>query len=975
MLGDLLPIPETGWKRYDEMNDCLMISSLWKKTANSNAWKSYHYQTTSANETIRFDFIGSKLRLISPMTSSYSTAIDIIIDEQPYLYSINNAQSSQHTVVFEIDGLENIRHQVEVRTKNTALVVFDAIDIEEDGRLLHPLEVLSADDLDVGRKIRCSYEAGKEGMPGYFYALGEEVYIDGANDFIPVTGSTTPKGSFYYLCVEVNEDGSYKMIADRNVQKNVNHIVLKDNDFAEIKGNTHEYFRKYKSGQYDRLLFEESLKIEKDITISLDFQLNTLREGNYHTCLIVSGMPGESLTANVLYSILVYSTGEIVLQHEYNSGSDEIIKTGIILPLNKRTSLSVSRSYDKKTYAVYYNNELKGIFPYTNNPNTDVDEKQYICINGNPALGNPGDTAGESIFYNLSIEPFYISPEQFQTFQPFESGSAKLLGKTFNTKKYSYYTRLLTSGLSITDKENDWDRYIVNSNLNGTITPSDNKVWNWSGQNSWCSTTLSDGKTYTSLRGNAKAAAYYDGASLLTNGYSFRPAMYIEKGDIYRYLIKEGEILKTFTDDWQVLEETEVTSDLFMEKGIHQLDTIPSESWRKMINPFTVLEFIEDKETKARELVIVSENIPSASYQLEANIVPEKQLILPVDSFHLLSGELLQVSTNVTGWISSKNAIPPMTAANQPSGIVTASSVYQLEKGYDPYKVFDGLKSIHRYQAWHSNRMPTVDNPEWIAYQFPEKKVICKIRITARLDNIVVSQSLKDFRFQGSADGINWITLLNVKDEPVWGVGEERTYSFHNRKEYIIYRLLITATSGTTAFAITELEMFEGLSPIIDRTENDIKLIVSHDNGLTWHGESEIDITNLVEVKQKGFTPEAFNDLTKEDWDRLAPDNLVRIGFYIEQKDWNEKIRVYHLETGKRICLFTPRLTHLSSYSEIKGFVQFPFYISRDDGKTWTLVKQDELTLLTDLPEGTDLRVKAVLEDGEELHAISYSWV
>ncbi|GED17654.1 hypothetical protein D1872_202580 [compost metagenome] len=38
--------------------------------------------------------------------------------------------------------------------------------------------------------------------------------------------------------------------------------------------------------------------------------------------------------------------------------------------------------------------------------------------------------------------------------------------------------RLLTGGVSSTDKENEWDQYIVNSSLNGTIIPGDNAVWN-----------------------------------------------------------------------------------------------------------------------------------------------------------------------------------------------------------------------------------------------------------------------------------------------------------------------------------------------------------------------------------------------------------------------------------------------------------------------------------------------------------------
>lgn len=54
-----------------------------------------------------------------------------------------------------------------------------------------------------------------------------------------------------------------------------------------------------------------------------------------------------------------------------------------------------------------------------------------------------------------------------------------------------YTIRLLNGGISDTDKDNEWDKYIVSSNLGGAITTGDNTVWNWNvtGVYSWTSTT------------------------------------------------------------------------------------------------------------------------------------------------------------------------------------------------------------------------------------------------------------------------------------------------------------------------------------------------------------------------------------------------------------------------------------------------------------------------------------------------------
>ncbi|WDI05105.1 hypothetical protein PUW25_26405 (plasmid) [Paenibacillus urinalis] len=51
------------------------------------------------------------------------------------------------------------------------------------------------------------------------------------------------------------------------------------------------------------------------------------------------------------------------------------------------------------------------------------------------------------------------------------------------------------------------------------------------------------------------------------------------------------------------------------------------------------------------------------------------------------------------------------------------------------------------------------------------------------------------------------------------------------------------------------------------------------------------------------------------------------------------------------------------------------YFVSIDDGETWKEVNPDELTNTSDLSEGKELKVKAVLDNGLELHGLSYSWV
>ncbi len=49
--------------------------------------------------------------------------------------------------------------------------------------------------------------------------------------------------------------------------------------------------------------------------------------------------------------------------------------------------------------------------------------------------------------------------------------------------------------------------------------------------------------------------------------------------------------------------------------------------------------------------------------------------------------------------------------------------------------------------------------------------------------------------------------------------------------------------------------------------------------------------------------------------------------------------------------------------------------VSRNNGINWNSIEADKLEELDKVPEGTELKIKIVLREGKELHAISYSWI
>lgn len=90
--------------------------------------------------------------------------------------------------------------------------------------------------------------------------------------------------------------------------------------------------------------------------------------------------------------------------------------------------------------------------------------------------------------------------------------------------------RLSTGGVTTTDTDNEWDRYIVKSNLNGSITAGDNNIWNFNTVSSMTSSTVSGVSANRYSRGYATVSSFYSYASsYVTPTVGFRPVMEVNK--------------------------------------------------------------------------------------------------------------------------------------------------------------------------------------------------------------------------------------------------------------------------------------------------------------------------------------------------------------------------------------------------------------------------------------------------------------
>ena len=140
------------------------------------------------------------------------------------------------------------------------------------------------------------------------------------------------------------------------------------------------------------------------------------------------------------------------------------------------------------------------------------------------------------------------------------------------------------------------------------------------------------------------------------------------------------------------------------------------------------------------------------------------------------------------------NQVPKMTSATAPSGIVTSSSVYGA---YANWKAFDKI-----YNTYWNSEIPGV-MPQWICYQFTSPKIIKAYSIVA----YDINYSPKDWTFEGSNDGSDWVVLDTRSGKTNWSID---SFSCVNTTAYEYYRINISDSNhASDIVAINEITFSE----------------------------------------------------------------------------------------------------------------------------------------------------------------------
>ncbi|MGS5013123.1 hypothetical protein [Bacillus cereus] len=138
-VGDILLEPEPGWKRIDDADTNIKYDGKWalyKGDEYYNSTLHYKYKTIGTDPaSIRFNFYGTKLRIIGILAKDYDSNATITIDGKTETINFSATQPKIQAIVYEKLNLPLGSHSVKL---DGIFMNLDAIDIDSDDSMVKP---------------------------------------------------------------------------------------------------------------------------------------------------------------------------------------------------------------------------------------------------------------------------------------------------------------------------------------------------------------------------------------------------------------------------------------------------------------------------------------------------------------------------------------------------------------------------------------------------------------------------------------------------------------------------------------------------------------------------------------------------------------------------------------------------------------------------------------------------------------------
>lgn len=662
-IGKQLLLPEYGWKRVDSA-DTNIKSSMAAKI-DGNSYGGSHYYLNNKDDNVRFNFTGTKFRLIclnqagtAQGTASQGGEATVTLDGVTIGNFITQQSDPEAPIVYktlhyEQTGLADTEHSLVISNPSGGHYIwFDAVDIgaydsvcaydetHAEYKYYESLLRMVKRNNRPGDKFACTYTytgaaVGKFGPLGLTESSGA---LDSNAD-----GSKTQH--FNFIFVGYAPDGSLKFIADRNLQSTT-WETLNSAGYCTMYG-VNSAFDKYSPRIRYRLLHSAVAAGESGEWDAI------LAEGNFNKATDAASFWNTSDPSWTLNVALNAAANRVIRGGEAVDTLGSLASTGSsgfrpVLQINPIAEI-VHRPDEETDCPLPRANDIKRILPgqaisceYTAEagkvgkfsklgqaekpllsdlpPNSPDGTFYFICVGYTPG-GDLKLVADRNIQGNISWET--LNAAGYCTM----AGGAVNIDDTDGLRM-----RLLgTVSQSSIDEETygEWDAIISWCNVSGTVKPSDNEVWNCLPAKSW---TLGIPNNYAAnyriTRGGQDKDHILLRQTVLDSNavdafVGFRPVLLVHRESRFLYLSESGACYTVtagafakLTDRWEALTD-EAKLNLFKTKGN---ESIASPDALKTLNRFKLLAYTAGKGS-------------SVSVKLAA--LPPEQVLLPKSLFDI----------------------------------------------------------------------------------------------------------------------------------------------------------------------------------------------------------------------------------------------------------------------------------------------------------------------------------------------------
>ncbi len=520
-IGDLvgsgikLAAPESGWRRYDDSDSRIRYVGTWLTFNDIYRYGPGMHYTTTVGSYVEFKFYGTKLRFLSSFdnTEPNSNCINIAIDGT--LIGTSNPYNAANPgispgVMFDIQGLPLQIHTVRVEcTVTTGFKIgVDAIDIDSTGYLIHPIlnQINSINTAQTGVCIPCRYTTLASGQVGFFSELG----ICTADE-IPLAGTAIPDGLFYFI---KTDKGFW--IADRVIQTGINWDTLNAAKF--IEGISTQ--------------IEANAQLSSNINKGYIASASTNGTAGYEPYVAFDKRVDTGSSTCYCWGINTNAPSWLALEFPSPVAVNKYSFTGQYQFPNRTPQNWTFEGWDgtkwnvldTQTNVTDWTNLVYKTFAFSNNT---AYKKYRININANN--GDTGVTAiGEMKLYlcnNITIRSL--------------SGGVAYIDSNGNKSSAD-------KSLGGWPSNNEWDKYIVASDLKGKIIAGDNNIWHWdiangAGRQTWLKDTPYNANSNRNLRpyltGDLKTMNLAYGSGNIITNLGFRPVLIYIESDIANEVI------------------------------------------------------------------------------------------------------------------------------------------------------------------------------------------------------------------------------------------------------------------------------------------------------------------------------------------------------------------------------------------------------------------------------------------------------